>query len=335
MHVKNNTLAILAVILAFPAAGTGKKLHAVGATIAPLEHCMLWRDPIDITSRDLYYGPGGKKHQPRGTFVFVKEDLDGTNPKFVVRDQDGVKWKVKLGLEARPETAASRIVWAAGYFANEDYFVADLQVSGMPPRLHRGQKLISPDGSVHNVRLKREENDEKKIGEWKWRYDPFTGTRELNGLRVLMALINNWDLKDVNNAVYSVGAERVYMVSDLGASFGSAGRAWPRGKAKSNLDSYRHSKFIRKFKVNSVDLQGPARPMLIYVVNPKEYISRIRMEWIGKNIPRDDARWMGRVLGQLSPRQIRDAFLAAGYNSGEVEGFAEVVQQRIDELREL
>ena len=129
-------------------------------------------------------------------------------PKFVVRDDEGGKWKVKLGLEARPETVCTRLLWAVGYYANEDYFVRDLKVAGMPPRLHRGQEFVDADGSVHNVRLKREASRGKKIGIWQWRHDAFTGTRELNGLRVLMAVINNWDLKDVNNAIYQVGPER-------------------------------------------------------------------------------------------------------------------------------
>ena len=53
--------------------------------------------------------------------TFVDEDLKGSNPKFVVRDAAGVKWKIKLGTEARPETAATRLVWAVGYSADEDY----------------------------------------------------------------------------------------------------------------------------------------------------------------------------------------------------------------------
>ena len=67
------------------------------------------------------------------------------------------------------------------------------------PLLKRGQKLVGPDGTMHNVRLKRYLKDEKKVGEWKWRDNPFTRQRELNGLRVMMALMNNWDLKDENN----------------------------------------------------------------------------------------------------------------------------------------
>ena len=36
---------------------------------------------------------------------------------------------------------------------------------------------------------------------WSWHDNPFVGTREFNGLKVMMALVNNWDLKDVNNRV--------------------------------------------------------------------------------------------------------------------------------------
>ena len=163
----------------------------------------LWRHPADIAVRNLYYGPGGKAHEPAGTFTFKKEDMGGTNPKFDVVGEDGVKWKVKLGDEARPETVASRLVWAVGYFADEDYFVPALRVKDMP-RLRRGRKLVTPDGIAHDVRLKRTSPESKKIATWEWLQDPFTGTRELNGLRVLMAVINNWDLKDENNAVYQV-----------------------------------------------------------------------------------------------------------------------------------
>ena len=297
---------------------------------------VLWREPEDIASRNLFYGPGGKEHEPpAGIYTFIKEDLNGTNPKFDVRDRDGLKWKVKLGLEARPETVASRLAWAVGYFANEDYFVQDLQVQGMPARLHRGQKLVAPDGSVHNVRLKRQSEGEKKIGNWLWSNDPFTGTREWNGLKALMALINNWDLKDENNTIYLEGSERVYMVSDLGASFGSAGRAWPREKAKDNLDSYSHSRFIRRLRADSVDFAVPARPRFVYLVTPRDYFSRVRLESIGKNVPRKDARWMGQLLARLSPAQIADAFRAAGYSPQEVQGFSEVLQNRIEVLTDL
>src|SRR5579862_5151387 len=238
-------------MLSLPALpGVKKSAKTAKTGVETTGPAVLWRNPTDIASRNLFYGPGGEAHQPGRSFTFVEEDLDGSNPKYEVRDEDGVKWKVKLGLEARPETVASRLVWAVGFFTNEDYFVPRIRVSNMPLRLHRGQKLVGPDGSMQNARLKRYLKGEKKISDWDWDNDPFTNTRELNGLRVMMALINNWDLKGENNHVYQEegadGPEQVYMVSDLGSSFGTPRLTWPLKRTRGNLNTYRHSRFITR-----------------------------------------------------------------------------------------
>src|ERR1700743_1959082 len=34
---------------------------------------VLWQDPGDISSRDLFFGQGGEKHQPKPPYVFVRE----------------------------------------------------------------------------------------------------------------------------------------------------------------------------------------------------------------------------------------------------------------------
>jgi hypothetical protein len=302
---------------------------------------VLWREPADLESRDLFYGIGGAKHAPRaGAYKFIKEDLDGSNPKYAVRDDAGVKWKIKLGTEAKPEVAAARLVWAVGYFTDEDYFLPEGRVQGLPAKLHRGQKLFAPDGTVRDVRLKREEKGDTKEGVWEWKRDPFTGERELNGLRVMMALINNWDVKDDNNLIYekvdgpSGVPEEIYMVKDLGASFGTSG--FVRGdRAKGDLESYRHSKFITKTTADYVSFAAPARPALAVLVNPLDYIYRMRLRWVGRKIPRSDVKWIGSVLARLSPDQVRDAFRAAGYSQLEVEGFTEIIENRIAALNDL
>jgi hypothetical protein len=350
MSKKSQPFTILLAILALPCvppatAKKGDRSEPSAAEITANSHPVLWSNPTDITSRNLFYGPGGKEHQPQGTFTFTKEDLEGTSPKFYVRDQDGVKWKVKLGSEARPETIASRLTWGVGYFANEDYFVSDLQVQNLPPHLHRGQKFVAHSSSasniasVPNVRLKRYLKGEEKSGNWAWSQSPFTGTRELNGLRVLMALLNNWDLTDENNGMFeeeSDGAPReVFMVTDLGSTFGPGRLTWPLSKSRGNLSAYRHAKFITKTTLDYVDFQDPGRPSFFFLFTPREYAHKLQIRWIGRRIPRADAKWLGQLLAQLSPQQIRDAFRAAGYSGQEVEGFAKVVESRISQLQEL
>jgi len=319
----------------------GSSVHAKSKADAMIgernSNAVLWHDPVDIASRNLYYGIGGEKDQPHSPYTFVEEDLNGTNPKYVVTDRDGVKWTIKLGLEARPETAASRLIWAAGYFANEDYYLADIQVANMPAHLKRGGKLVAPNGTMHDARLKRHMADDKSAGDWPWRGAPFAGTREFNGLKVMMALVNNWDLKDVNNKIY-IGKgsnERIYEVSDIGATFGTPGMSFPFRHSKGDADAYRRSKFIDKITPEYVNFRTPARPSIMYAERPRSFIQRTHLDGLLNNIPRDDARWMGKLLSGLSASQIQDAFRAAGYAADQVDEFSKTVEDRIAELNRL
>jgi hypothetical protein len=329
--VTTSSFLILSFLAALSAAKTNKASLKNDTTKHP---AVLWRDPGDVASRNLFYGPGGKAHEPRGTFTFDKEDMNGSNPKFDVVDQDGVKWRVKMGVEAGPETTASRLVWGVGYFANEDYFMPVLHVQKMQ-RLRRGRNLVSPDGTVHDVRLKRHLSDEKKIGTWSWAQDPFTGTTEWYGLRVLMAVMNNWDLKDSNNSVYLTRgepSEERYVVSDLGASFGPTGLNW---MLKGHPTAYCESKWIKSISPEFIDFNVPSPPAMNYYIDFPELARRLGLLWLGRKIPRADARWIGDRLARLSPGQIRDAFRAGGYSSQDVEELSRVFERRIGELQKL
>ena len=164
---------------------------------------------------------------------------------------------------------------------------------------------------------------------------PFEQTREFNGLRVMMALMNNWDLKDENNTVYAAKEGLVYEVSDLGATFGTNGVLLLKNNAKGNAHSYQHSKFITKTTAEYVDFATPSLPSLPYLFNPFRYTQRARLRWIGKHVKRADAKWVGGLLAQLSEAQIRDAFRAAGYPPKELAMFTRVVQDRIAQLNAL
>ena len=295
---------------------------------------VIWRDPGDIASLNLFYGAGGKGHAPdaRGRFTFVKEDMHATSPKFDVVDGHGVHWKVKLGEERSSETAATRFLWAAGYFVDEDYYLAKLKVRHMR-KLHRGQNFVSADGTVRRARLERTSKDVKKVGDWDWFKNPFLGQRELNGLRVMMSLVNNWDLDQKNNSIDAMGGERRYVVSDVGASFGNTGNMLTR--SKSAPKDYAESTFIENPTSPLVDFVLHSRPFFLSVINVANYRDRTRMEQITKNIPRADAKWLGHRLSMLSAAQIRDGFRAAGYTRQEVETYTQTMRKRIAELEAL
>ncbi|HVG27113.1 MAG TPA: hypothetical protein VM865_05875, partial [Acidobacteriaceae bacterium] len=223
-----------------------------------MHHPVLWHDPGRIAGLDLLRGQGGKDGMPAPPFAFEGEDRDGSTPKFDARDTKGRKWRVKLGQEARPEVAASRLLWAAGYFADDDYVVSKAYVSGL--KMRRGRRLVHK-GVVDDARFARKPEGQRKIGIWRWKKNRFTGTREFNGLRVMMAVLNSWDLKDENNAVFrdeKTGRE-LFLVSDVGASFGRTGLHFTSGASKSQPKAYARSKFILKRTETYVDFATPSR----------------------------------------------------------------------------
>jgi hypothetical protein len=289
---------------------------------------VLWRQPTDIPSLDMLNGKGGKANLPRGPFTYLKEKMDGTSPKFTVRDSIGSKWKVKLGPEAKPETAATRLLWAVGYFTDEDFFLPEITVRGMK-KLTRGQEYVSRNGTVRGARLERQVDGRKVVGHWGWNDSPFVKTKEFNGLAIMMALINNWDLKTGNNAIIRVGKEYEYRVSDLGAAFGNAG-VW--GRSKGDLQGYRRSKFVKNVSGQKIDLRLPTRPPLKYILAFPFYLDRAKLANLTEDLPETDVEWIGHLLSRLSSRQIADAFRAGGFKTDEVKGFAEEVRKRIEML---
>jgi len=319
---------------------TKKERRAEAASALP---AVLWRDPGDIASLDLLNGAGGAKDapDPHADYVFINEDMGGTSTKFYVKDTNEVKWLVKLGAEAKPETAATRLVWAMGYFTDEDYFLPQIHVQDLPKLRRKMFGASRKTGIVPNVRLKRQGEGAKKVENWEWFDNPFVGTRELNGLRVLMGLIGDWDLTTDNNKVYVAGQERHYVVSDLGATFGKTG--WPPSHVplmphatKDVLKDYEHAKFIRDRTGDTLTLEMHTKAPSFIRRFDRKYFNKYReVQEVEQDIPIVDAKWIGGLLARLTPQQIRDAFRAAGLRPEESDWFARVVEKRIAALNQL
>jgi hypothetical protein len=299
---------------------------------------ILWRNPGRIASEDLFYGQGGKNNQPAPPFQFLEEDRRQSTPKFDVRDANGRKWRVKFGGEARPEVVASRLLWAVGYFAQDDYNLASAEIPGI--KMRRGRKFIHGD-QISDARFARKPSGQKKIATWRWKKNPFTGTRELNGLRVMMALLNSWDLKDENNSVYEdkKNDRQIFLVSDTGTAFGRTGLHFTNGPSKDNVGAYVRSRFITKKTATVVSFANPSPSWSLLAetlgFGIKQFLRRQGMLWIGRNIPIQDARWIGGLLGQLSHQQLVDAFRAANYPPDQIDQFVTTVESRIKALNDL
>jgi hypothetical protein len=274
---------------------------------------ILWREPTDIRSRDLLLGPGGESMKPDlSRITFIKEEKGGYSKKYRVKDGRGRVWVAKLGKEAQSETAAVRLVWAAGYVSEINYLVPRLTIDGK--------------GTFENVRLEARPENVDRFDEWAWEENPFRHKRELQGLKVLMALMENWDLKDSNNRVLVVESggrnELHYIVSDLGTTFGKT------GGQKSPMA------FIRSIKGSRNEPDDYVQDEFVDGVEG----NIVKLDYSGKNsdMMRDitiaDARWIGGWLARLSDAQLQDAFRAANYNSEQVRLLSSAVRKRINEL---
>jgi hypothetical protein len=315
-----------------------RDVRSNAALWAQITHPVLWHEPGNISSLDLFAGQGGTDKMPKPPFTFESEAKNGTNPKMDIRDADGKKWRVKTGVEARPEVAASRLLWAMGFYVNDDYVLPQSTVTGV--KMSRGDKDVK-NGTLIDARYERKPGGQDKMGIWTWKTNPFYGKREFNGLRVMMAVMNNWDLKDENNSVYQdkKGGEQIFLVNDIGASFGSNGLEFSKSNAKGNIHSYEQSGFVERLTDTEVDFSTPKAPAGVLAASfgfsAKSYAYRKGLEWIGKDIPREDAKWMGSMLAQLTHQQLQDAFRAGNFPSNEVDEYVQVVESRIAELKKL
>jgi hypothetical protein len=302
-------LALLAPATIFP----GQKHKKKDKNKLPEGIPVLWRAPSDVSHRDLYWGPGGKGLQPDLRRVtLIEKEKGGYSTKYRVRDASGREWIAKVGKEAKGETAASRLMWAAGYLPDVNYLVPSVYVEGLNKKLENARFSLRPA----NV---------KRVEGWKWKQNPFVGTREFQGMKVMMALLNNWDIKDSNNKVAVVSNERTngkelhYFVGDLGASFGKVSHL-PRilqfKPDRNNPKAYGETRLVNKVKEGQVvDLH--------YRSKKKELF---------RNVSVEDAQWITGWLSRLSDRQIEDAFRAANYSPSEVRLMTRGVRNRINEL---
>jgi len=328
-----SVLIIVASLEVFSTVKAEKKKKDKDAKGTPV----LWRDPGNMRKRDLYYGPGSEALAPKPPFRFIKEVKEGGMPKFDVEDARGVKWRVKLGEEAQAETAASRLVWAAGYNAEESYYFNRANIDGIK-KLSRGQKYVQ-GSSVVGARFEPRRENIKRGKEWGWRDNPFKNTRELNGLKTMMVLVGNWDTFKKNNKVLhdKDTNEARYTVTDLGASMGKAAGIGA-GRSKNNVRDYTRARFVKKVDGDNVKFSYDLHPKklgLLSVFYPPYFVRQHKATKTMNKVPVSDAAWIGAKMAELSDDQLRDAFRAAGYDRSAQDAYARAVRNRINQLNRL
>jgi len=303
----------------------------------PAGQNILWQDPGQVEARDFVFGVGGEANQPQPPFQFVEVDTAGTTPKVKVKDAKGTTWVVKWGEEAKPSAFATRLVWACGYAVEAEYMLSRGQISGAHG-LKRAASSIQKDGSFINGRFQLRSDHPKFLADhnWAWNSNPFLGTPELNGLKVLMMLLSNWDTKDArdfdssahdatadsNLAIFQDsdenGARYLFFVSDWGASFGKWGSA-PGGRSKWDCKGY---------AAQTPDfVQGVDHGIVRWGYSGKHNND------IAKNIRVTDVQWLLQYLGRVSDEQLRRGLAASGATPDEMDCYLRSIRQRIQQLQ--
>jgi hypothetical protein len=304
---------------------------------------ILWRDPGDVSTRDLKYGCGSQELAPVGPFTFVAEESTGESPKFRVTDARGETWVVKLGVEAQSETVATRLMWSVGYFADEAYYLDRVEISNLPT-LSRGQNYVEGKSSIRGARFEPKRKNVERGGNWDWEENPFLKTRELDGLKVIMILLGNYDTRLANNKVLTAknadtgGFEARYVATDVGATLGKVGGLGGK-RSKNSLPDFRDSKFIVGVENGIVKFDYNTTPKgmgkFASFFKPSYRSSQAKKERAMRTITVENARWIGSLLSRLTDEQLRDAFRAANYDRETMEGFIKVLRERIDQLNRL
>jgi hypothetical protein len=284
-------------------------------TLALFAAAVLWSDPGAVGSLDLAGGPGGRDGAPKAPFVFHSEELGGTSPKLIVTDANRRKWTVKFGPEVKAETFATRIVWAAGFFAEPAYFVPEGHLDSVG-KLGRAAEFVK-DGRFKDARFELRDNMSiRYLPGKKWSLDDMKESPEAGMLKALIALVANWDIKPENFAVVEANGTQRFAITDWGASMGRAEDF--SGRSKWDCESYARDseKFVQDVENGFVVLNysGKARHTVTQGVRV-EHVQRL-----------------AERLGQISDAQLTAALAASGATTDEVACFVPAFKKRVGQM---
>ena len=176
---------------------------------------------------------------------------------------------------------------------------------------------------MHSVSLERRSDIDTDMSVGSYNKGAFSRPlkREFRAFAVFSAWIADIDIKDDNANLVLVGNQAegyrvVYSAADMGAALGSI----------FNRDS---PNFLARDLVQRVR-RRPNNSIYEVVLNYRQVMGNLAYQAISLN----DAKWITRLIAQLSPTQIKNAFLAAGYSEMLSEYFTQIMLRRRDQLVE-
>ena len=282
------------------------------APVGPDVTAQLRVDPGD-RPRDLFWGIGGQNYAPppEAVYKLKAKDSTGFSVSYDVTGPDGVEWSAKIGPEAQTEVVLSRILWGLGYHQPPIYYLPSW-------RLDSGDDAPTV---VSEARFRPKlPNLPRAEAVWNWADNPFSGTRDLKGLLVVLLILNSTDLKDSNNSIYDPkppwdGASRWYVVRDLGAALGETGKLFPD---RNVIEGFEKESFINGINGSSIDFEYRGRhQQLLSMIGPA------------------DLQWAAGQMQRLTDQQWRDAFRAANYAPPIADRYVRRIKEKIADAHAL
>jgi hypothetical protein len=307
------------------------RIHRAGPRRLRSARHRIWRDPIKEGRVDLRHGPGGPHGAPKPPFTFVKEHLVGSQPCVAVRDARGRLWRIKWGQEVRPESFAVRFAWACGYFAEVTHFVPEGTIEGVTG-LTRARDCIDGDCRFRDARFELEDPRVRMLFDehsWAWDDNPFLGSPELTGLKLVVMLLSNWDTKDrrdvargSNTAIFEHPiapwrSEARYLITDWGATMGKWGtNIVSRGRWDPDGFETQTAQFVT----------GVDGPVIRFAYQGQ------RTADVANDVPVDHVRWFCRYASRITEGQLLDGLRASGATEEEAQRFARALLGRVAQL---
>jgi hypothetical protein len=304
------TVALIAMVSA-ACAGVGRPQVQ---NAPPPAGASMWKAPDDIAKQDLFHGPWGAEHapDPKDVYDLVELKHSGVNLGMTVKDSKGREWSVKqpypgnLDSEAPVEVAISRLLSGIGYHQPPVYYLPAFTLKDdFGRRVEVGGRF-------------RPKLDElKEVGSWDWADNPFVGTKAYQGLIVALMMFNSTDLKNSNNSLYEHRkgdfVEQWYVARDVGSALGDTNRIAPR---KNHVESFEQMPYML----------GLSDRGFVEFAYRGWYLNLVR-----DRITRQDVAWVSNLLGQLTDRQMHDAFRAAGYEERVAARFIGRLREKIQQ----
>ena len=290
---------------------------------------VLWRAPSGIGMENWTCGSAGCDHAPAPPFHFEKEDMEGTFPKLSVTDAKSRTWSVKFGAKVIPECFSSRFVAALGYVVEPSYYVPSFKLDDAST-LNRARSLVKSDGTFGRARFQlRDRNTLEFLPKHAWSLtdNPFRGTHELAGLRVLLMMLSNWDAKDSrsgqessNTAVFrGPDGQMLYSFFDWGSSLGRWGNITRRTRGDCS-----------GFRADTPHLISGVHGSIVLWGYSGKHEGDVR-----NGITIDDLRWLAPHLSAITAEQIRAGLKASGATDRENASWTESLEMRIHAVEAL